>query len=285
MGLTIALGVLLTLTAILMAVDLGLHRKFDQNAGLNYRGYRGPVLGRKAPGEIRLGLFGGSVAMGYGTKNEVGIAALLEQALNHRRSAGLRYTVANLAANNEPGIAYFKANYELFAYLDLDVLVFYVCQEEVTGLAEIPQHDYSNRSINPVMRTAGYYFIFPTVALEKYYLWRYGSVEEGYRANQRPTAEERPVPSTETLRGFLEDLSGQDKRVVIAFCPDDQPQQPAYQRAVERAAAGIPRVIIADTHGAFADGPRSSYVLADHLHYSESGNRVIAEALSRAIPQ
>ena len=51
-GLTISIAVLITLTAILVAVDLRLHRKFDRTAGLNYRGYRGPVLGRKGDHEI-----------------------------------------------------------------------------------------------------------------------------------------------------------------------------------------------------------------------------------------
>jgi len=55
------LSVAVTLVVVL-AADLYLHRRAERSAGLNRWGYRGPVLGRKQPGEIRVALFGGDGA-------------------------------------------------------------------------------------------------------------------------------------------------------------------------------------------------------------------------------
>ena len=61
----IMLSVLVTLLGAL-GVDLYLHHRAEKSAGLNRWGYRGPVVGRKAPGEIRVAMLGGSTAFGYG---------------------------------------------------------------------------------------------------------------------------------------------------------------------------------------------------------------------------
>lgn len=292
-GMGISLAVVFLLAASLVAFDLHLHKKFDQLSGLNYRGYRGAVLGRKTPGEIRIGLFGGSVASGYGTKNEFSMAALLERALNDRARPGTHYKVANLAMNGETGIVYFKANYELFRYLGLDVLVFYVCQEDLRGRPEIPEWTYSERSLIPSMRAFGYYFIFPTVVREKYYLLRYGSVERGYREGAAHTTwfdravdtRRQQPPATASLRSFLGDMARRNTPVVLAFCPDRAETRKTYHEQIERSAAGIPQIVVADLGGVFPPGEHSSYLLVDDMHYSEKGNRAIGEALSHYIPR
>ena len=129
-GIAISLAVLVATGLALIAFDLHLHNKFDKLAGLNYKGYRGQVLGRKVPGEVRIGLFGGSVAMGYGVTNEVSIAAFLERALNGPEATagrGTRYTVANLATNGESDLAFFKfffSSSKIFKFLPLAFQVF-----------------------------------------------------------------------------------------------------------------------------------------------------------------
>jgi hypothetical protein len=40
---------LLVTTALLLGTDLYLHRRYERSFGLNVRGYRGPVAGRKHP--------------------------------------------------------------------------------------------------------------------------------------------------------------------------------------------------------------------------------------------
>ena len=50
--------------ALLIALDVYLHRKFERSAGFNVWGYRGPVAARKQPGEYRVVMLGGSTAYG-----------------------------------------------------------------------------------------------------------------------------------------------------------------------------------------------------------------------------
>ena len=56
----------LALGGVLLAVDIHLHTKYQTSAGFNVWGYRGPVAGRKQPGEYRIAVLGGSAAYGYG---------------------------------------------------------------------------------------------------------------------------------------------------------------------------------------------------------------------------
>ena len=51
---------------LLLAADLVLHQRAERSAGLNRYGYRGPVIGGKQPGELRVAMLGGSTVFGYG---------------------------------------------------------------------------------------------------------------------------------------------------------------------------------------------------------------------------
>ena len=59
-------------TAVLLALDLYVHAKFDDYvgrsgiSGTNIWGYRGPVVGTKQAGEHRIVVVGGSTTFGYG---------------------------------------------------------------------------------------------------------------------------------------------------------------------------------------------------------------------------
>ena len=50
--------------SILFGADLYLHHKH----GVNAWGYRGPVIGRKQPGEKRVAILGGSTTWGFGLR-------------------------------------------------------------------------------------------------------------------------------------------------------------------------------------------------------------------------
>lgn len=114
--------------ALAIGGDQYLHRKFDDLGALNYRGYRGPVVGVKRDGEHRVGVFGGSAAMGYGLPNGQSLAGHLQRGFQERdRSA----TAINLAATGEQALAFFAENYRVFEYLQLDSLVFVVANEPV----------------------------------------------------------------------------------------------------------------------------------------------------------
>jgi hypothetical protein len=79
--LAVTLSMVLTLIVVLGA-DLYLHRRAERSAGLNRWGYRGPVVGRKQAGEVRVAMLGGSTLFGYGGPWHEAVPALLERFLN-----------------------------------------------------------------------------------------------------------------------------------------------------------------------------------------------------------
>ena len=299
-GIAISFAVLAVMVAALVAFDLRLHSRFDKISGLNYRGYRGSVLGKKVPGEVRIGMFGGSVAMGYGTKYEASIAALLERDLNDRTARTGRpgrYTVANLASNQEPELDYFKANYELFRYLDLDVLIFYVADDtstlSVANGEDVDQVVVSRRSSDPVLASFGYFFVFPTVVREKYYMMRYGSIEKGYANDSildvfhrvlKPV-QHRETKATGSLSGFIKEMLRSDKKVIFALAPDLGPDvRRNLRHSFQELFPDSQGVALADMESVFPPTDRSSYYL-DGMHFSEKGNGAIAERLAlRLVP-
>src|SRR4051812_21414965 len=93
-GLTVALAIV-----TLLLIDIYLHGKFQRSAGLNVWGYRGPVVSRKAPGEFRIVVLGGSTVFGYGVKWDESFPAALERKLAARTPRPFK--VVNLGYNNE----------------------------------------------------------------------------------------------------------------------------------------------------------------------------------------
>ncbi|MGH9202175.1 MAG: hypothetical protein ACRD2A_13180, partial [Vicinamibacterales bacterium] len=73
--------------ALLVATDQYLHHRAERSVGLNYRGYRGPVLGQKRAGEVRVAVLGGSTVFGYDGPWYEAFPALLEGMLNRSTSA------------------------------------------------------------------------------------------------------------------------------------------------------------------------------------------------------
>jgi len=175
-ALTLSLaGVLL----LLLAADLVLHRRAERSAGLNRYGYRGPVVGNKQPGELRVVMLGGSTVFGYGVAWNESIPVYLEAGLRER-AGGRAVSVVNLGFNNEGAYA-FVPNLEDFAYLDYDVIVLY------EGYNDLPGDEGVNRSVyrrdSAVYRTTGYYPILPLYLDEKVKMLRHGgNVNAAYEA-------------------------------------------------------------------------------------------------------
>jgi hypothetical protein len=67
--------------ALLLAADLYTHHKFDTAAGLNWRGYRGPVVGRKRAANIASSRLGGSTVLGDGLPWSEAFPAYIERDL------------------------------------------------------------------------------------------------------------------------------------------------------------------------------------------------------------
>ena len=163
--------------ALAVAADLYLHHRAGRSAGLNRWGYRGPVVSRKQPGEVRVAMVGGSTAFGYGVTWNEAIPALLEVELNRRYPDNV-WRGLNLGYNTEAAFA-FLPNLEDFAYLDYDVAVLYEGYNDLAGALD-PTRVVVRRQ-SPVFRATGYFPILPLVLREKAMALRTGgNIEAGY---------------------------------------------------------------------------------------------------------
>lgn len=166
---------------LLLAADLVVHYRAERSAGLNRYGYRGPVVPRKAPGELRVVMLGGSTVFGYGVAWNESVTAYLEAKLRERLKRPVR--AVNLGFNNEGAFAWVP-NLEDFAYLDYDVIVLY------EGYNDLPGDEGVNRAVyrrdSAVYRVTGYFPILPLYLDEKVKMLRYGSdLNVAYEADRR----------------------------------------------------------------------------------------------------
>jgi len=169
-------GLILSLTALLL-LDLWVHRKFDQVAGVNIWGYRGPTVGRKVGDEYRIVVLGASTVFGYGVVWSDAFPAQLERKLRATSSTARPFSVVNLGYNNE-GAYSFRFTLRDYAYLQPDLAILYAGYSEIYGLNT---NIYRRESF--VFRLTGYYPLLPLVAREKIMALRYGGdLEAAYRA-------------------------------------------------------------------------------------------------------
>ncbi|MDO8680108.1 MAG: hypothetical protein Q7R30_16410 [Acidobacteriota bacterium] len=178
--LAVALSLVLTLVLVL-GVDLYLHRRAEQSAGLNRWGYRGPIVGRKQPGEKRVVMLGGSTVFGYGGPWHEAVPALLERFLNERTAPGA-IRVINLGFNNEGAFA-FLPTLQDFRYLDYDIVCLY------EGYNDLPGDEGPNTAVfrheSPIFRLTGYFPILPVVLREKAMALRTGgNIDAAYAAER-----------------------------------------------------------------------------------------------------
>lgn len=176
-GAAVTLSVLLTLV-VALAADLYLHQRAEKSAGLNRWGYRGPVAGRKQPGEVRVVMLGGSTAFGYGVTWDEAIPAQLERVLGEQ-TAQAPVRVVNLGFNNE-GAYSFLPTLQDYASLDYDIVVLYEGYNDLMGDAGSNRAVYRHDSV--VFRLTGYFPILPLALDEKAKALRYGSLDAAYAA-------------------------------------------------------------------------------------------------------
>jgi lysophospholipase L1-like esterase len=157
-------------TASLLLADVYLHRRVQNLAGVNVWGYRGPSVGRKRSGDVRIVALGGSTTFGYGLPWNEAWPFYLEAQLNEG-PANARYQVVNLGA---PGQGAYGFSFDLadYAYLGYDVAIFY---EGYNDLGRPMAFDPTPRVVNhylwrrqsPVFRLTGYFPVLPLVLREK----------------------------------------------------------------------------------------------------------------------
>ena len=176
---------------LLAGVDFYLHKKYEKSGGYNIWGYRGPPAKRKAPGERRIVILGGSTALGYGQSFEDSFPVYLEELINKRRQRAAKkpISIANLAGNNEGAHSFIFALRD-YEYLDYDIALMYTGYNDLGG-----KNNQVFRHNSTIYRLTGWLPILPIIAAEKYYLLRYGSVAAGYVKKTR-ARNEKPVVFT-----------------------------------------------------------------------------------------
>lgn len=161
---TVLLSTVTTL-AFVAGLDLYLHHRFARTGGYNIWGYRGDVVGRKAPGERRIEFLGGSVAFGYGVTEDETIPSYLQHDIGNQMATAGRpaVTMLNLGWNSEGAhsFAYTLKDYE---YLKTDVAVLYSGYNDLLDLNnQVFRHE------SAVFRLTGYLPILPIIPLRD---WR-----------------------------------------------------------------------------------------------------------------
>jgi hypothetical protein len=203
------------LLAAMFGADLYAHRRVERSAGLNRHGYRGPVAGRKQPGEIRVVMLGGSTVFGFDLEVEDTLPAQLERAV---ADVEPRVRIVNLGFNGE-GAVTFVPTLRSYDYLDYDIVCLYEGYNDLLG--DSSPNLSQKRHASPLFRAVGYFPILPLVLQEKATFLRHGG---GGAAQTRPgetTVAFRPglanrtsATALEATSAFAEALSVQLGRVI-----------------------------------------------------------------------
>lgn len=194
-AMTGSFGVLLV---VLLGADLYAHHRVERSAGLNRHGYRGPVVGRKQPGQIRVVMLGGSTVFGFNLEVEDALPPSLERAV---AAVEPGVQVVNLGFNGE-GAVTFVPTLRSYEYLDYDIVCLYEGYNDIVGDGQ--PNDFQKRHGSAMFRTVGYYPILPQILREKASFLRQGPGGAG------PAAEKgvfRPGLASRTSAGALEATS------------------------------------------------------------------------------
>ena len=190
-------GVLLPFVALL-ALDVHVHHKFERGVLFNVWGYRGPVAGRKQPGEYRAAVLGGSAAFGFGVKWDESMPALLEQKL---AGGPPPIRIVNLAYNGESAYS-FPITMDDYSYLNYDMVLIYEGYNDLFGDPAAPRQAVF-RHESPIFRLTGYLPVFPIVAREKASVMVYGDTRAVYEHAHKTTTVFTPGLATKTTAEML----------------------------------------------------------------------------------
>lgn len=182
----------------LLGAELYLHRKH----GINFRGYRGPTVGQKQPGEKRIAVVGGSNAWGFGLKVGQDFPGQLQQrfAERSRTLGGPPIQTLNLAYNGE-GAYSFKYTLQDYDNLDYDVVLIYSGYDDLWR-----QNYFISRHRSTVFLWTGYLPLLPSLTMDKMGYWG-NRLTKGYKpvvptplsANNTETAEQTSESSPKQM--------------------------------------------------------------------------------------
>src|SRR5215470_815011 len=174
----VASGLILPLLTMLL-LDVYAHHKFERGVLYNVWGYRGPTVGRKARGEYRVAVLGGSAAFGFGVRWYAAMPTLLEERL---RAAAPPTVVVNLAYNAQ-GVSAFVPTMDDYANLKYDAVLLYESYNDLLSDPSQPPRAVFRRE-SALFRLTGYMPVFPIVAREKASVLLYGDTRRVYEAAQ-----------------------------------------------------------------------------------------------------
>ena len=301
----------LVCVSVLFGIDLYLHHKH----GINLRGYRGPSLARKQPGEKRVAILGGSTTWGFGLKAGQDFPAQLQRMLNQspEASPAAQINVLNLGFNND-GAYSFKFTLKDYEYLESDAIVLY---SGYNDLNEPNNFVYRHRS--PVFIWTGYFPLLPSLTIDKLTVWKRQLAGQDNKTIFRPP-DPNKIETSPTLQkqvGTLADKNGSTVNSTGATCP---PEWEFYchqiSETVDLALKHGKRVLvvtepyISDKHVAqqqalrnmlterFGGEPNFRYLdlgrtidlrdgslCWDGMHLTEEGNRRIAQAMAPSVTE
>jgi hypothetical protein len=194
LGLSIGVATFAMWFVLLAIADVYMHHRLAGAMGYNVWGYRGPAVGRKKPGELRVVFLGGSTAYGYGVAWNETIPAYLEQDLARRRSSPV--SVVNLGYNNE-GAYSFAFTLDDYRYLNYDVVCLYEGYNDIAGI----QNRSVFRRTSAVFRLTGYMPILQIALPEKAAALWYGDTAALYQGDGKTAF--RPSLVKRTLAGAM----------------------------------------------------------------------------------
>ncbi|MBI3493690.1 MAG: SGNH/GDSL hydrolase family protein [Acidobacteria bacterium] len=307
---------------LLLAVDVYVHAKFS-DTGLNIWGYRGPTVGRKRPGEIRIVVAGGSTVLGYGLPWDAAFPHQLELALNAGSAPPApHFSVVNLGYSND-GAYSFRYTLNDYAYLNYDLAVLYEGYNDLGG----PYRGAIRHGV-ALFRWTGYFPMLPMVATEKMMALRAGDLRAAYRGDKvtfRPNAVARTeaalLEKSLELYKSLEAQATKWQSSPAPPLPDDDGCDPRWafychsmHVGIETAVARHSRVIVVtqpyleESHRRqqsdlrkmlalrYGSNPRVTYVNLgdllnihdpqycwDGMHLTERGNELVGRALAPAV--
>ena len=243
------IAMIVTATGLLI-IDIYLHGRYERSAGYNVWGYRGPRLGAKPPGELRIAMLGGSTAYGYGVSWDEAIPAQLERELT---SAGKPISVVNLGYNNE-GAYSLRFTIEDYLWLDYDLAILYEGYNDVQLTPPDVNRQVFRRD-SPVFRLTGYLPIFPIIFKEKAAALRSGGAPgAAYDASQKTVF--RPGFAARGAAGMLSTLSGVSEAIGQQA---NGVSSPEHRDAPARGASGceFPWTLYCDSMAAAIEVARS----------------------------